>query len=387
MSGSNKLRQSCAYSFLSADFILNKSVFISALMLSLCAGINLSMAGRLDGAEPAKVISRPIKQPVTAINSEFDTSNSGAINSSAESNISLNSFPEKPIDPPRGDMPAVNSAKPAGKRTVPYDTDAANKAAVNYAEVDNSLQVLPDTLQPTPQEKKSEVVSLAEISNPKSSFYRSRGMFLDDGSIRSSVVSDAARGVGVRAGFSYEAARINSLLKSRYQNTLNTRFPFFHLMLGSGRVVPPVIGEANNIQERGGNNFLYLSIGSYEIVKPATLAIREPSWMDYLLLPVSDPRPPEGIRAEGSKELDQWKKSVEAGWNVGKLEARRTFIANLNRLIRDYKGMQLYHSLAAKGAITIPRVQSIKRNRRVDGDRLFVGEERMEIKVSAKFKR
>ncbi|MCV9909555.1 type IV secretion system DotC family protein [Brucella sp. HL-2] len=370
--------KSQAYSLWNCAGILKKPAFYAALILSYSVSNFAVLAGNLDnpvsinsGRKVAKIQIKPLNIPAPA----------PVISENNSEIISHDSYPDKPVNPPRGDMPAKNSATPAGKRTVPYEQ------AASYAAVDNSLQVLPDTLQPTQQEKRDEVVSLAEVSNPKSSFYRSRGMFMDDGNLRNSALNDAARGVGVRAGFSYEAARINALLKSRYQNVLDKRFPFFYLMLGSGRVIPPVIGEANNIQERGGSNFLYLSIGSYEIVKPASLAIREPSWMDYLMLPVSDPRPPEGIQAEGSKELETWKKSVESGWNVGKIEARRTFIANLNRLIRDYKGMQLYHSLAAKGAITIPRVQSIKSNRRVDGDRLFVGEERLEIKVSAKFKR
>lgn len=361
---------------------LNSSTIaqLSIAIIAFNCAINPAVSGALDNQSPAPVRSSGYSSPapVSSVGESWTPADG-----TPQGSISLgnDNFPNAPANVVKGDVPVITSTKPVGPRTKPYEVEA------EIAAVDARLQVIPDSMEPSASERRQEVYSLEEIRNPKSNFYASRGMFIDEGGIRNSALNDAAKGVGVRAGFSYEAARINDALQKRYRGVLTSRFSFFPLMLGGGRVIPPVITEVNNQQERLGNNFLYLSIGSYEIVKPASLALREPDWRDYLLLPVNDPRPPEGIAAEGSKELEAWKKSVDAGWAEGKREARRTFIANLNRLIRDYTGMQRYHSLAKKGAITIPRVQSIKNNRRVDGDRMFVGEERLEIKVSAKFKR
>lgn len=287
-----------------------------------------------------------------------------------ETKVQKSDYPQKPIDTAVGDI-STTTGNDLGK-------------------IDSKLKVIQDNnldIDIPLDDKKEKTYTLDEIKNPKSRFYSNRGLFIDNNNIRNTALIDAAKGVGVRAGYYNEAERINKYLLRNYSDILDKRFSFFFLMLGNGKVIPPVITEVKDQQERSGGNFLYLSIGSYEIVKPATLTLKAPTWKDYLIMPVSDPRPPEGLRAENDKEIKAWERAVQIGWEEGKREARKTFLANLNRLIRDYTGMQRYHALAKKGAITIPKVQSIKNKQRVDGDRLFVGEERLELKVSAKFRR
>lgn len=288
-------------------------------------------------------------------------------------------FPAAPIRPKIGDVPVLTNSKPVIVTAPVVSKDPP------LGDIDGSMKIILEREDDNGDAQ--PVYSLDAVSNPKSEFYKSRGMFMDEGDLRNNALKDAAKGVGVRAGFAYEAVLINRMLEGKYRRILDARFPFFYLMLANGKIVPPVITEVKNQQERSGDNFLYLNIGSYEIVTPARLSLKEPGWRDYLSLPVNDPRPPEGVEATGAAEQTVWKRNVEIGWAEGRREARRTLTAGLNRLIRDYTGMQRYHSLAKKGAITIPSVTATRAKKRVEGNRLFVGEERLEIRVSAKFKR
>lgn len=236
--------------------------------------------------------------------------------------------------------------------------------------------------------RSAEPPSLNELRNPSSTFYKERGTFTVDGA-KVSLIENAARGVGIRGGYAEEATRINDLLMQRYRNALNRRYNFKPLLLQSGYVVPPAVTRVRQVRQLSGPNYLYLTNGSYEIVRPARLTTVAPSWMDWLLLPIRDVRPPDNLNLEGADEEQIWRKSVESGWEAGVREARMAFSTALATLHRDYHGMRLYHELAQQGAISVPRVDVNNRRWRVtaDGQRAFEGETTLEITVNSKFRR
>jgi defect-in-organelle-trafficking protein DotC len=239
------------------------------------------------------------------------------------------------------------------------------------------------------RDERGEAVSLSQLSNPNSDFYRRTRVFQVDGA-RKQVIEAAARGVGIRGGFAYEAERINKVLMAgRYRSALDRHYPFRNLMLQQGYVVPPVITKVSNVREQSGPNFLYLTNGSYEITREPRLVTITPSWMDYLLLPIRSIRPPENIQLKGADEQAVWKAAVEDAWNTGVREARASFTTSLATLHRDYHGMRMYHSLAQQGALSVPQidVSSVRWRVTEDGKRAFDGETRIEIKVGPSFRR
>lgn len=229
---------------------------------------------------------------------------------------------------------------------------------------------------------------LRQLENPNSPFYTSRGTFTVSG-VRSQVIQSAARGVGIRGGYYEEATRINDLLMTTYRHQLASYYSFQPLMLQNGFVVPPAITQIRAVRELSGPNFLYLSSGSYEIVRPARLTTVTPSWMDWLMLPLREVRPPENLTMENSEERSLWQRSVRDGWEIGVREARASFSTSLATLNRDYHGMRLYHQLARQGAVSIPVVDVSNVRWRVteDGQRAFEGETTLTIQVNSSFRR
>lgn len=230
--------------------------------------------------------------------------------------------------------------------------------------------------------------SLDQLANPDSDFYKERGTFTVDG-VRVSLIENAARGVGIRGGYAAEATRINDVLMQNYRRALDSRYNFRPLLLQNGYVVPPAVTRIRNVRQLSGPNYLYLTNGSFEIVREARLTTIAPSWLDYLSLPIRDVRPPDSITMESPDERAIWRRSVTDGWDEGVREARMAFSTALATLHRDYHGMVLYHQLARQGAVSVPTVDISNRAWRVtdDGRRAFEGETSVEITVNSQFRR
>lgn len=221
-------------------------------------------------------------------------------------------------------------------------------------------------------------------------FGRYGGLLSKNGDIRQQVLAQAARGLGIRQGFAEETARLNAELDGAYGAELDRRYDFEPLMIDR-TLVPPVITEINRLAERAGERRLYLTLGAFEIVRPARLALRPPNWRDYLYntgVPAAPSGPGAELRPEDSAEEGVWGVARETGLAVGISEARASFSANFNRLDRDFAGMGRYHDLARSGAVSLPVVDRTARKVRVaaGGERAYVGERTISLTVSPKFR-
>lgn len=228
-------------------------------------------------------------------------------------------------------------------------------------------------------------VTYSDIVNPHSSFFKKTASFVpSDPKLR--VIYDAARGVGIRAGFADEAERINAIVTKRYSSLLDKRYDFRKLMIQQ-YVVPPVITRINNIQEASGQ-LLYFSNSSYEIVKDARLSMNPPNWRTFLVLPIQPIAAPQGLSVENEKEEEAWRDGAQTGWYAGITEARRGFVTGWNILNRDYGGMARYHDLAKQGIVSLPDLQTELHRWRVTegGTRAHSGERTLRLVVSPKFR-
>lgn len=235
--------------------------------------------------------------------------------------------------------------------------------------------------RPPPQFRESD------ITNPDSRFYQNQGTFAASGQ-RRTMIEQAARGVGIRAGFAVEADAINRIMMQKWRSTMNRHYNFKPLLLQGNYVVPPVITRIRGVRELPSSRYLYSAQVSYEIVKEPRLTTLPPSWMDYLLLPIREPRPPQNVSFENEAEKALWRAAAREGWREGIREARLAFVDAFNVLARDYKGMRLYHELARKGIVSIPRVNVSRQATRIDenGRRLFVNEQVVQLQAGSRFR-
>lgn len=228
-------------------------------------------------------------------------------------------------------------------------------------------------------------VKYNDIVNPNSTFFKKTQTFVP-GDPKHRVIYDAARGVGIRAGYADEAERINKIVQARYVPLLTSRYDFNRLMIQQF-VIPPVITRINNIEEASGQ-LLYFSNSSFEIAKDARLSRTAPNWQEYLTLPVQPIAAPQGITVDTPEEEKAWREGASTGWYAGITEARRSFVTGWNILNRDYGGMLRYHELARQGVVSLPNVQTEVSRWRVTegGTRAHQGERTLRLQVAPKFR-
>ncbi|MFG1270550.1 type IV secretory system conjugative DNA transfer family protein [Xanthobacter sp. DSM 14520] len=206
--------------------------------------------------------------------------------------------------------------------------------------------------------------------------------------IRGQLLARSARGIGLRAGFSEEVGRLN-IAVDQVAPSLEGRFDFRQLLVDS-MVIPPVITEVREVGELENDKLVRLSLGTYRIVAPGRLALKVPTWRDYLnisTVPTMPFRGPDFVpRTE--EERATYEQLAEQARLDGIEEARALFAVNLSRLIRDYDGMKLYHSLAGSGAVSLPKVSRTGNDLSVTehGTRAAVGNVTLELIVSPTFK-
>lgn len=220
--------------------------------------------------------------------------------------------------------------------------------------------------------------------NPDFSRY-APGAFGD--AAKPAAISKQARATGIRAGYAEEAANIVAHLRQpEISARFDARYPFDRVVL-PGHVVPPVISEIHDVKRTEGPRYLALTLGYFEIVRPARLAVRPPSWRDYLMLDVDPATTTRPVNINSSAERAAWDSAYEEGRIVGINEARATFEIQFNRLDRDYAGMVRYGELAAQGAVSLPKTTRTKTAVRLSdrGQKAHVNEQIVKLVVTPSF--
>lgn len=206
--------------------------------------------------------------------------------------------------------------------------------------------------------------------------------------IRRDLLSRAARRAGLRAGFQAECSRLTQSIE-QFAADFDRRFDFTPMIV-DGTIVPPVITEVREVAEQKNAGLVYLSLGTYRIVSQARLALKLPSWRDYLVLSKSyGSRSAPDFPPRTDEELRFYEAEEARGREDGISDARELFEVNLSRLERDYKGMKLYHELAAAGAVSLPKIQRHGSSLSLSdgGQRASVGNMEVKLLVTPSFQR
>jgi len=206
--------------------------------------------------------------------------------------------------------------------------------------------------------------------------------------LRLQILAQIGRGVGIRRGFIEEAERIAASIDLATAIRLDARYDFSKQMIGN-HLLPPVIGELRGVQEHSSDRLLYLTVGAYRILRQARLVLEPPNWRDYLLVQAVEPRTSSSaLRPENVDEQAIYDQAMQVGVARGIQEARDTFEDNLSRLESDYGGMERYHELHRRGAVSLPIVKESGRSLRLadSSQRAFAGGPVVRVRVTSRFR-
>lgn len=190
--------------------------------------------------------------------------------------------------------------------------------------------------------------------------------------LRPQAIQEAAMTVGVQSGVRWRYGQIIAHLLTNHKS-VDQVFDFSPLLLNDGRVLPPVIVDAHDVYHLESSTRATSTQAAYRIIQRAQLATIPPNWRDYLLRDfesVTEVNPI--VLPKNDAERALWESAAEEGWSVGVAQANRVFNANLDRLVRDYKGMILFKKMAIQRVVSVPMLDEGKLGVKVGSDVLDV---------------
>lgn len=191
--------------------------------------------------------------------------------------------------------------------------------------------------------------------------------------MRAQQIQEAALAYGASAGMDARAKEINRVLDSNARN-YDHAFNFGALMLEPG-VMPPVISEGRDAYNQPSDTLVRAADRVYRIEFPARFVSVQPTWRDYLPVPVTGaPRPDATMLPKDRSEKNLWDQWATEGWKKGIELANETFEANTARLKRDFEGMIRYKALYEQGVVSKPVLASSNLGVTGGGDEMAVGD-------------
>ncbi|MCY4326951.1 MAG: type IV secretory system conjugative DNA transfer family protein [Rhodobacteraceae bacterium] len=200
---------------------------------------------------------------------------------------------------------------------------------------------------------------------------------------------DAALSWGAQHGQARRSWELASGYATR-AHELNTVWDFSRVAIpapmSTGWVLPPIVLRAGAAWT-GDDREAEAASEYYEILRPARIAPRLPSWQDYLPLPSAPPTDPSITTLPQPGEEQQWREWAAKGWDAGIRLAEVEHAESLARLERDFTGMMEYRRLIALGMVSDMVVEADHWPAAVgeDGTVLRIGGRRLSITRDAEF--
>lgn len=208
--------------------------------------------------------------------------------------------------------------------------------------------------------KTSEYTSAAESAPSSLLNYRGNQQDqVEEMDLVAKAVRDAGRRLGATAGFRQQADHLYNGIEP-YSPYLAEIFDFGELMLPEG-IVPPVLAMTQDYisyDKTNGAESKEVRAQVLSTVKDATFANSGgPHWRDYLRLvqPALDEPHPQ-LMDEINVNRAAWQRGVREGYERGIEQANQAFDIAINRLSRDYSGMQLFRLLWLAGQVEAPQI-------------------------------
>lgn len=172
--------------------------------------------------------------------------------------------------------------------------------------------------------------------------------------LRARAQKRAAYTLGVQSAVAWRYRRIDKLLDQQGA-VLSRIYNFRPFLIDNGRVMPPIVRTTQATFRVINGRTATASQATYQVIAPARIVTRPPSWRGYLLrnFQVID-HPNPVLLPRNAHERRRWIRAVKAGWKRGVAQADEVFRVNLARLKAAIEGVMTYRWLAREGVISMP---------------------------------
>lgn len=203
--------------------------------------------------------------------------------------------------------------------------------------------------------------------------------------VRAQAVTEAALAFAAQSGYCHRVNQIRADLEAQVSH-LDRVYDFSALMLDGGRVLPPVIEQADASYRQTGPREATTAMTTWHILEDARLVSAPAHWRNYLMLTCAPPLAPNAVLLpKDAADQAAWTGGVESGWADGIAQADAALAMQMHRLTRDYTGMLRFHHLYSRGIVQAPILAEGEVGIRVEGKLLSVGQRIFRLTQDAAF--
>lgn len=233
--------------------------------------------------------------------------------------------------------------------------------------------------------RRDEPDELAELLEMKASFGP------DDTAVRQmrpSAIREAAQLVTLQTAMAWRYGQLMDATE-QYAAIMDTAFDFGPLLMtqGDALIMPPVLTRAGASMRIEQPETATAARASYELLDPAHYISVVPNWRSYLMADAfpEPEKPNPALIPKNRKERRIWREAVREAWTFGIEEADQLYVDNVSRMVRDYRGIMLYHLLTAQHLLSQVRMASADLGIRSKANMLHLGQRVYRITAPALF--
>lgn len=207
--------------------------------------------------------------------------------------------------------------------------------------------------------------------------------------LRPNAIRDAAQLVTIQTAIAFRYGQLIAITKN-YSAIMDTAFNFSPLLMiqGDALIMPPILTRGGASLRIEDNEIATATVSSYELLEPARFISVVPTWRSYLMMIDDFPKPEEpnpAVMPKNSDEQKVWQKAVQEAWLQGIHEAEQLYIENLSRMVRDYRGIMLYHLLTAQNLLSNVHSASTNLGINIARNKLNIGQKVYRITAPSMF--
>ncbi len=209
--------------------------------------------------------------------------------------------------------------------------------------------------------------------------------------LRPKAIKDVAQLIAIQTAmkWKYEQLMIET---ERYAYLMDRAFNFLPLLMVSDQevmVMPPVLAKSDEAMRIENDGLVTTAKTTYEILENAKYLSTIPNWRSFLMFDAfpKPEQPNPALLPRTDNEMAIWQNTIIEAWEEGVLQASELYIVNLNKLVRTYKGISLYHLLVAKSYLSKVNMATSPAMTNIDGNKMFLEQKVFRITKPAKFQK
>jgi hypothetical protein len=206
--------------------------------------------------------------------------------------------------------------------------------------------------------------------------------------LRPMAIREAAQLVTFQTAIAYRYRQLIDATES-HAAIMDTAFNFSPLLMTQGEALiqPPVLTRSGPSMRIEKPDTATSAQASYELLEPARFVAFAPHWREFLMMgafPEAE-KPNPAVLPKNDKERAIWRTAVREAWAQGLIEADQLYADNVARMVRQYRGIMLYHLLSAQHILSKVHTASATVALSNSDTMLYIGQKVYRITAPSRF--